>query len=194
VAESGKHAGLSILQDEEACGLRLVNTLSSSQQEKAILFDSIRWADLPPERTHPADGRHQGGAFQDNLVLQYEGLAGRELSRGQRDFLLQLIEVYVGRMSAGHARAKMEEVASHIERTFFVWMGGHSVKSPFYYRVHSPVILIEFDHHHGVFLDNDDPEKFHVHTIVRTPNGNDYGRDLLRQHYELHHPGTMPGH
>jgi hypothetical protein len=97
-------------------------------------------------------------------------------------------------MSAGHASAKMLEVASHIERTFFVWMGGCSAESPFYYRVHSPVILIEFDHHHGVFLDNDEPEKFHVHTIVRTPNGNDYGRDLLRQHYELHHPGKTPGH
>jgi len=28
------------------------------------------------------------------------------------------------------------------------------------------------------------PAKFHVHTIVRTPNGNDYGFDLLRQHYK----------
>jgi hypothetical protein len=32
------------------------------------------------------------------------------------------------------------------------------------------------------FLTND--------TVVRTPNGNDYGKDLLRQHYERHpHPG-----
>ena len=23
----------------------------------------------------------------------------------------------------------------------------------------------------------------HIHTVVRTPNGNDYGRDYLRQHY-----------
>jgi hypothetical protein len=23
----------------------------------------------------------------------------------------------------------------------------------------------------------------HVHSIIRTPNGNDYGRELLRQHY-----------
>jgi hypothetical protein len=23
----------------------------------------------------------------------------------------------------------------------------------------------------------------HIHTVVRTPNGNDYGKDLLRQHY-----------
>jgi hypothetical protein len=32
-------------------------------------------------------------------------------------------------------------------------------------------------------LDNDDPTRNHTHTLVRTPNGNDYGKDLLRQHY-----------
>ena len=26
----------------------------------------------------------------------------------------------------------------------------------------------------------------HIHTVVRTPNGNDYGKDLLRQHYAQH--------
>ena len=45
-------------------------------------------------------------------------------------------------------------------------------------------MLIEFDHHIGVFLTNSAPEKFHVHSIVRTPNGNDYGMDLLRLHYQ----------
>ena len=49
------------------------------------------------------------------------------------------------------------------------------------------MILIEFDNHGGIFFDNDEPESFHTHTIVRTPNGNDYGKDLLRQHYETHH-------
>ena len=27
--------------------------------------------------------------------------------------------------------------------------------------------------------------------VVRTPNGNDYGKDLLRQHYELHHDDAI---
>ena len=31
-------------------------------------------------------------------------------------------------------------------------------------------------------LDNDEPSRQHIHTVVRTPNGNDYGMDLLRQH------------
>lgn len=43
--------------------------------------------------------------------------------------------------------------------------------------------------HSGVFLTNRKPAKFHVHTIVRTPNGNDYGIDLLRQHYRRSHRG-----
>jgi hypothetical protein len=30
------------------------------------------------------------------------------------------------------------------------------------------------------------PSAAHIHTIVRTPNGNDYGKDLLRQHYLRH--------
>ena len=34
-------------------------------------------------------------------------------------------------------------------------------------------------------IDNDFPSRHHTHTLVRTPNGhgNDYGKDLLRQHY-----------
>ena len=42
------------------------------------------------------------------------------------------------------------------------------------------MILIELDHHPGILLDNDEPEPFHVHTIVRIPNGGDYGMELVR--------------
>jgi hypothetical protein len=54
------------------------------------------------------------------------------------------------------------------------------------------VVLIEFDHHPGVVFDNADPSPNHIHTIVRTPNGGDYGLDLLRQHYQRfdHSGGT----
>src|SRR4029453_4984513 len=68
--------------------------------------------------------------------------------------------------------------------THFAWMGGFGEESAFYYRVHSPVILVEFDHQRGIVFDSDAPSRTHIHTVVRTPNGNDYGRDLLRQHHE----------
>ncbi|HWC29837.1 MAG TPA: DUF3500 domain-containing protein [Dehalococcoidia bacterium] len=187
VVDFGKHAGLTVLEDEQTAGLALINGLTPTQQEKAILFRSIQRADLPPDRVHPADGRHKGGAFQDNLVLPYEGLLASELTAGQTELLLRLFEVYIGRMSSGHASAKMDEIKACLDRTHIVWMGGCDDDSVFYYRLHSPVVLIEFDHHHGVFLSNDEPQQFHTHTIVRTPNGNDYGRDILRQHYAQAH-------
>jgi hypothetical protein len=55
-------------------------------------------------------------------------------------------------------------------------MGGFGDNDVFYCKVHSPVLLIEFDLHKGVFLNNDEPKKFHIHVVVRTPNGKDYGR------------------
>ncbi|HXG67213.1 MAG TPA: DUF3500 domain-containing protein, partial [Blastocatellia bacterium] len=64
--------------------------------------------------------------------------------------------------------------------------------SVFYYRIHSPVILVEFDHQRPIalrHLDRNVPTREHIHSVVRTPNGNDYGKDLLRQHYQRHpHP------
>jgi hypothetical protein len=66
----------------------------------------------------------------------------------------------------------------------------------FYYRVHSPVILIEFDHQTPVAMRElgNAPTRRHVHSVVRTPNGNDYGKDLLRLHYEQHKHDPAHGH
>jgi hypothetical protein len=53
------------------------------------------------------------------------------------------------------------------------------------------VVLIEFDHQRPANLrqlaaDPSKPTREHIHVVVRTPNGNDYGKDLLRQHYASH--------
>jgi hypothetical protein len=79
----------------------------------------------------------------------------------------------------------MAEIKEHLPTIHFAWMGGMEEDSVFYYRVHSPVLIIEFDHQRGVaFPQYEKPYKDHIHLVVRTPNGNDYGKDLLRQHYE----------
>jgi hypothetical protein len=60
----------------------------------------------------------------------------------------------------------------------------------FYYRIHSPFVLIVFDHQTPVgnpTLPANVLTRQHIHTAVRTPNGNDYGKDLLRQQL-LSHP------
>lgn len=78
----------------------------------------------------------------------------------------------------------MNEVLAHEGNTWFGWVGDPD--GVFYYRLHSPVILVEFEHMPGVMYANDHPTRRHIHTIVRTPNGGDYGADLLRQHHARH--------
>ena len=109
------------------------------------------------------------------------------MSPGQQELVVRLVGSFVSRMPAGPAGAKLAEVRRHLADTHVAWIGEAGADSPFYFRVHSPVVLAEYDNHPGVFLDFDQPEPFHVHTVVRTPNGNDYGMALLRQHYERHH-------
>ena len=129
-------------------------------------------------------GGSPAGAFHDNLVAPYQGVAGAEMTDAQRRLLLALAATYVGWIADEHAAVRMSEVDAHLDETWFSWYGGTGDESPFYYRVHSPVILIEFDHHPGVAFDNEVPSRHHVHTVVRTPNGGDYGADLLRQHHD----------
>ncbi|HUF42249.1 MAG TPA: DUF3500 domain-containing protein [Verrucomicrobiae bacterium] len=170
-ARSGKYVGVRAFKADEDHGLALARTLSEAQRAKTV---------IAPETS----GEDFATAFRDNLVLAYSGIRYGELSGKQHDLLFGLAEYHVGRMRNGHAEVKMAEVKRHLKDTYFCWMGGMEDDSTFYYRVHSPVIIVEFDHQRGIaFRENTKPYKDHIHVIVRTPNGNDYGKDLLRQHY-----------
>jgi hypothetical protein len=188
-ADTGPFAGTRLFEDEERGGLALMRSLSPGQQNRAIVAHSMVGGDLPPDRRHFADNLHLGGAYQDNRIVPYEGLRASELSALQRRDLLELVASYVAPLPPGPLAARLAEAERHLAETHFCWIGGSDEASPFYYRIQSPVVFIEFDHHAGVFLTNAEPAKFHVHTIVRTPNGNDYGIDLLRLHYRhaAHH-------
>jgi hypothetical protein len=105
-----------------------------------------------------------------------------EFDPHQRGLLDLLIRQYVNRLPDDHAAIKLAEVEAHLRETYFAWIGCWDETSPFYYRLHSPVIYIEFYHQPGVALPNTGYSRRHAHGLVRTPNGNDYGRVLLRQH------------
>jgi hypothetical protein len=183
-ADHGPFAGIRLFQDDERAGLTLMRSFNAAQQQRAIVAHSMMGGDLPEGRRHFADNLHLGGAFQDNRIVPYEGLKADTLTAAQRRDLMDLIGNYLKPLPAGPMAARMAEIERHLGETHFCWIGGFNETSAFYYRVQSPVIFIEFDHHAGVFLTNQQPAKFHVHTIVRTPNGNDYGIDLLRLHYK----------
>lgn len=177
-ATSGKFKGTIVLQDQQDKGLKLLQALRADQQELAI---------LSLEKT---GNNALTQAYKDNVNLDYAGIPASKLDAQQQALLLDVVSEFVGISDDGHAKVKMEEVKKHLDRTYFAWIGGKADDSVFYYRIHSPVVLIEFDHEGRIApFRSPQPTREHIHAVVRTPNGNDYGKDLLRQHYELHHHG-----
>ncbi len=177
-AKTGKYAGNHILQQEQNQGLAMMRALDAEQQASATLASS------------KSRNYNQGEANKDNAVVAYQGVPATRLSAAQRDQLLDLIGLFIGNMREGHAEVRMEEVAGQLDNTRFAWAGEVSDDAVFYYRIHSPVVLIEFDHQFpvGTRVINKErkPTRDHIHVVIRTPNGNDYGKDLLRQHLEAH--------
>lgn len=182
---------------ETTAGLTMLRSLTTAQQAKVISTTAEKSGD-----------DMQAGAGKDNAELAYQGLAGSELTDAQRDKLLDLVRLYVGYMNDGHAGVKMTEVEKHLDDTYFYWIGATKDTSAFYYRVHSPVVLIEYDAQSPIAYGNKaggtasssgapagggmggmggTPSQDHIHTIIRTPNGGDYGVDLLKLHLENDH-------
>lgn len=182
IARAGKYQRTAILQEEQAAGLALLRSLDPAQRQKAVLSSA------------KTKNNNLGEAFQDNVDLDYAGLAAQDMTPAQRDRLLALMNLWVSNLRDPHAKVQLEDVKKHLDRTHFAWIGGDSGDAVFYFRIHSPVILIEFDHQlpantRHLQKDPRAPMRDHIHTVVRTPNGNDYGKDLLRQHHEKHpHP------
>jgi hypothetical protein len=79
-------------------------------------------------------------------VLDYAGINASDLSPEQQTQLLELIGEWVGNMDDGHAKVKMDEVNTHLDNTYFAWVGATDANAVFYYRIQSPVLLVEFDH------------------------------------------------
>lgn len=167
-AESGKYKGATVLREEETKGHVLMGALTAEQRAKATVGHDL-----------PFDGYASG--FKDNVIIPRSGLAVADMTPAQKSLLLDLIKLYSDRLPGGHARVRFEEVAAHLGETIFAWIGQFDQMAPFYYRVYSPVIFIEFYHQPGVALPNTGYNRRHAHALVRTPNGNDYGRALLRQ-------------
>jgi Protein of unknown function (DUF3500) len=192
--DAGPLSGLKLFVAQESEGLTLMRALAPQLRERSRIYARMKNDPaMPPGRWHPADGLHLGGAFQDNRIVPYEGVPVGEFSPQQRDRLLTIIAAFLEYLPPEPLAAQMRRIESHLDRTYWAWVGGYGDEDPFYYRVQSPVIMVEFDHHQGVWLTNQEPAKCHIHTVVRTPNGNDYGRDLLQQHYARVHPGRSPG-
>ena len=179
VATSGKYAGTRIMDEEQEKGLALMRALDDKQKAQAIIMADKTGNNIMTQ------------AFSDNVILDYTGIRVSSFTDEQKALLIDLIAQYMDNMEADAAEVRMREITAYLDDTWFAWAGNYNDDSVFYYRIQSPVLLIEFDHETPVGLthlyERGVPYREHIHAVVRTPNGNDYGKDLLRQHYAREH-------
>jgi hypothetical protein len=185
--DAGPNAGVTSFTERIDLGTALMAALPEELRRKATVYEHMVDPAMPPGRVHPGDERHLAGAFQDNRIIPVEGIAVADMPTAAQDLVMAIAEQFVLPLPAGPRAARLREIREHLPHTSFSWIGGHQSGDVFYYRVQSPVLIAELDHHCGVFLDYRSPQPFHVHTVLRTPHGNDYGRAYVRQ-WQLQHP------
>ncbi len=170
---SGAQIGTRVLGAEEDIARELVTSLSAEQRTSAILQgnaprDIITGADRVAER------------------LEASGITYDELTSTQKLTLMRLIEEVASVQAAVLFADRMAAIQEQgVETIRFTWIGGLERGDAHYYRVQGPGFLIEYDN-----VQND---ANHIHLVWRDFDG-DFGRDLLRLHYEAVAATYGPGH
>jgi hypothetical protein len=107
------------------------------------------------------------------------GVAAMDMTAAQREILLALIGDYIHRMPDELAEIEMNKIHGQgIDNIHFAWAGGIERRQAHYYRLQAPRFLVEYD--------NTQNDANHIHSVWRDPK-NDFGVDLLAQHYAVDH-------
>jgi len=157
----GPKKGLRILGAEEDAARALLDSLDASQRTKAII-----------DGTAPGDMVTMANVNIN--PLSPSGLEAGAMTAAQRDLLMKLLDVYIGKMASDIADDRLARVRkAGVEKIGFAWAGETERGKKHYYRVQGPTFLIEYD--------NTQNDGNHIHSVWRDFNG-DFGRDLLREH------------
>jgi hypothetical protein len=159
----GPKAGTRVLDAEENEARALLASLTEAQRREAV-FEARTYGDIVTSNAAKVD------------PLQPVGISAASMTDAQRAQLVKLVGVYTGTFEPGLAQARTARVEDGgIEKVRFGWAGAIERGKPHYYRVQGPLFLIEYD------ASQDGGN--HIHTVWRDFTG-DFGRDLLREHYE----------
>ena len=163
---SGPKSGLRVLAEEDDLGRAFVISLEPQQRATAIFN-----AKAPGEIITGNQARVE--------ALAPLGISAAQLKPAQRDALVTLTKLYLNRWRPDLAEPMWAEIsAAGLDKLSFAWAGGVERGEPNYYRIQSPICLIEFD--------NTQNQANHIHTVVRSFKG-DFGHDLLKEHYAKEH-------
>ena len=175
--------GTVVLGEERSKAFALLNSLDEKQRTKAIQTGR-RGLKVGPGRSTDPFLNHDYSEFVGI------GLKASEMNGSQKENLRNLIRTYVYNLETEFADIWMADIDAGLDDTYFVWIGGTTPNDPIYYRVFNPAVWIEFNNESG--LD-------HIHTIIRSPNGNDYGifalnrgpKTLLEHYASTDHQKTI---
>jgi Protein of unknown function (DUF3500) len=162
---SGAREGQRTLEAEYRLGIELAQTLSPSQRSSAV-FAIRSVGNIVAER-----GRARA-------LGEPSGLLCGELDGRQLGIVEALLAAYIDNLACGLAAAYRRDALGDVGAIRLAWAGGMAEGEPFYYRLHGPRLLVEFD------CTPDDAN--HIHSVWRDP-ANDWGRDILGEHYRHHH-------
>jgi hypothetical protein len=177
--EQGLVDGVQVLGREEAAGLALMTSLNPQQQREASLLGEVEDFNLDDDLFDPLDYRSLGGAHQDNRIVPYEGICAAHLNYAQQRALLNIVRSFNQLLPQDSLELFMERVETHLNETYFSWLGPVHADAPFYFRIHSPVVMEELDHQDGITLPGQSRKQYQIHATQRLPNRGDYGAALL---------------
>ncbi len=163
----GPQKGQRNLEFEEEQPRALVRSLDAVQRQAAVFSQ-----DAPPD------------LLTDSYRVAYphvlpRSLAYRDLSGEHRERLVKIIRHYVERTNEEIARnewARLEQAG--FDTVTFAWGGGLDRWQPHYYNICGPTFMVEYD--------NTQDGANHIHSIYRDFT-NDWGEDMLAQHYAEAH-------
>jgi hypothetical protein len=170
---SGPLKGTRILAKEEDMGLAFLASLDEEQKKLAVV------AERAPNEIFTAEDRT--AARQPA-----QGIKFTQLDPAQKKALLELVRANAESQQEGEVARRMTaiEKAGH-ESIVFAWMGAQDRSAAHYYRIQGPTFLIEFD--------NSQNRANHIHLVWRDFDG-DFGRDVLKEHYDRHRGDPGHGH
>jgi hypothetical protein len=169
----GPRKGLRVLANEEDLGKQLIMSLNDEQRKKAIVKDKAP-NEILTSNSKKADPGPQ------------VGIPDSELTAPQKQLVLALLQDYASRLRPELAEQDLARIEkAGIDKVYFAWEGSLKDGEGHYYRLHGPTFLIEFD--------NTQNNANHIHTVWRDAT-NDFGEDLLKEHYLTSKHGNNPDH
>jgi hypothetical protein len=195
-SEPASYGILAPLADDEELGFRLVHSLDAAHRHAAII-----WHRSPPdfatrivlkigdtERPDPVFGPEPDYRLSEDErdILSYvrakpKGLSAGQLNLRQLDELAAIVGAFARRLPDEVAGVQMRELErAGLDNLTFAWAGGTEPGDRHYFRIQGPTLLIEHD--------NTQANGNHIHSVWRNP-ADDFGDDVLAEHYRLHHQG-----